>query len=156
MAENRLSPAQQALYNNEGEARNRAIRIQMLSLTPDMYQNFNDITSKYPGMSKDLIMGMVKQGVPADTPGIGKIASLDGIAQLKRDQFNVDKIKSTVGNNKGIVGSIFDSTFGKVYDVLKGATRVGFAALRLPYDLATTMTRDIAQEKSPGLFIKNL
>ena len=156
MAENRLSPAQQALYNNEGEARNRAIRIQMLSLTPDMYQNFNDITSKYPGMSKDLIMGMVKQGVPADTPGIGKIASLDGIAQLKRDQFNVDKIKSTVGNNKGIVGSIFDSTFGKVYDVLKGATRVGFATLRLPYDLATTMTRDIAQEKSPGLFIKNL
>jgi len=151
-----LSPAMQALYANEGEARNRAIQIQMASLTPDMYRNFYDITSRYPGMSKDLIMGMVKQGLTADTPGINKLVSLDGIAQLKKDQFNVDKIKRDVKNDKGIVGSIYDATLGNVYDVFKGATRVGFAALRAPYDLATTLTRDLAQEKDAGLFIKDL
>ena len=151
-----LSPAMQALYANEGEARNRAIQIQMASLTPDMYRNFYDITSRYPGMSKDLIMGMVKQGLTADTPGINKLVSLDGVAQLKKDQFNVDKIKRSVNNDKGIVGSIYDATLGNVYDVFKGATRAGFAALRLPYDLATTLTRDIAQEKDAGLFVKDL
>jgi len=81
-----LSPAMRALYANEGEARNRAIAIQMSSLTPDMYRNFNDITSAYPGMSKDLVMSMVKQGLSANTPGINKVVSLDGIAQLKKDQ----------------------------------------------------------------------
>lgn len=151
-----LSPAMQALYANEGEARNRAIQIQMASLTPDMYRNFYDITSRYPGMSKDLIMGMVKQGLTADTPGINKLVSLDGIAQLKKDQFNVDKIKRNVKNDKGIVGSIYDATLGNVYDVFKGVTRVGFAALRAPYDFATTLTRDLAQEKDAGLFIKDL
>jgi hypothetical protein len=151
-----LSPAMRALYANEGEARNRAIAIQMSSLTPDMYRNFNDITSAYPGMSKDLVMSMVKQGLSANTPGINKVVSLDGIAQLKKDQFNVEKIKKSVNNDKGIVGSIYDATLGNVYDVFKGATRVGFAALRAPYDLVTTLTRDIAQEKDFGLFAKDL
>jgi hypothetical protein len=151
-----LSPAMRALYANEGEARNRAIAIQMSSLTPDMYRNFNDITSAYPGMSKDLVMSMVKQGLSANTPGINKVVSLDGIAQLKKDQFNVEKIKKSVNNDRGIVGSIYDATLGNVYDVFKGATRVGFAALRAPYDLVTTLTRDIAQEKDFGLFAKDL
>ena len=151
-----LSPAMRALYANEGEARNRAIQIQMSSLTPDMYKNFNDITSAYPGMSKDLVMSMVKQGLSANTPGINKIVSLDGIAQLKKDQFNVEKIKKSVDNDKGILGSIYDATLGKVYDVFKGTTRAGFALLRAPYDLATTLTRDLAQEKDAGLFTKDL
>jgi hypothetical protein len=156
LTKSNLSPAMQALYANEGEARNRAIQIQMTSLTPDMYKNFFEITSTYPGMSKDLVMAMVKQGLNVNTPGVNKIVSLDGIAQLKKDQFNVDKIKKTVDKDKGIVGSIYDATLGNVYDVFKGATRAGFAALRLPYDFATTLTRDIAQEKDAGLFVKDL
>ena len=114
LQKSKLSPAMQALYANEGEARNRAIKIQMGSLTPDMFANFNAITSAYPGMSKDLVMAMVKQGLSANTPGIGKVASLDGIAQLKKDQFNVEKIKKTVDKDKGILGSIYDATVGNV------------------------------------------
>jgi len=151
-----ISPALQALYANEGEARNRAIQIQMGSLTADMYKNFYDITSTYPGMSKDLIMSMVKQGLTAKTPGIDKIVSLDGIAQLKKDQFNVEKIKKSVKADRGIVASISDATLGKVYDIFKGATRAGFALLRTPYDLVTTLTRDALQEKDAGLFVKDL
>ena len=152
----KLSPAMQALYANQGEAMNRNIQMAVANLTPDMYSNFNQIVSRYPGMSKDLIMAMVQQGLTVDTPGIGKIVSMDGIAQLKKDQFNVDKIKSTVDKDKGLLGSITDATFGKVYDVFKGATRAGFAALRAPYDFATTLTRDIAQEKDLSLFFKDL
>ena len=156
LAKSNLSPAMQALYANEGEARNRTIRIRMASLTPDMYKNFNEITSTYPGISKDLVMSMVQQGLSANTPGINKIVSLDGIAQLKKDQFNVDKIKRTVDKDKGILGSITDATLGNVYDIFKGTTRAGFAFLRGPYDFATVLTRDIRQEKDAGLFLKDL
>lgn len=152
----RLSPAAQALYVNQGEALNRSIKIQMSNLTPEMYGNFNQIISRYPGISKDLVLAMVQQGLTADIPGIEKIVSIDGIAQLKKDQFNVDNIKSVVKNDKGILGSIWDNTAGKVYDIFKGGTRFGFAALRYPYDLATTITRDLSQPNRSELLNKNL
>lgn len=156
-----LSPAAQAVYNNRRDAVERTIRVQMANLTPQMYQNFQEITSKYSSISPDLAMSMVSQGLNANTPGIDKIVSADGISQLKRDQFNVDKIKSTVDRDKGILGAISSAYKKTIYDPLKGATRIAFAALRYPYDLATTLTRDIFAFDEPSgtqgtQFVKDL
>ncbi len=85
---------------------------------------------------------MVQQGLNSDTPGLDKIVSMDGITQLKRDMLNVDKIKSSVKQDRGILGSIQNAFKEVVYDPFKGVTRVGFAILRSPYDFATTITRD--------------
>ena len=134
----------------------RNIAMAMTTLTPDKYNNFNSITARYPNLSKDLIMSMVAQGLNADTPGLGKIASLDGISQLKNDLANVDKIKTTVKKDRGLVGSVMDTFSNLVYDPFKGVSRAGFSLLRSPYDLVTTLTRDIAQEKNPSLFLKDL
>lgn len=139
----KLSPAAEAMYGNQREVTARNIAITMGTLTPDNYVNFNAIVNKYPNISKDLVMAMVKQGLNANTPGLDKIVSIDGITQLKRDMLNVDKIKSSVKQDRGIVSSIADATVGKVYDLFKGTTRVGFAALRSFYDTGTTLTRDI-------------
>ena len=76
-----------------GTSAERMMKTQLSSLTPTHYTNFNDITNKYPGMSKDLVMSMVRQGLNANTPGIEKITTMDGIAALKTDAFNIDKIK---------------------------------------------------------------
>ena len=120
----------------------RMISIQMGSLKPTDYENFNNITSKYPGVSNDLALSMARAGLTADTPGLNKITSIDGIAALKNDAFNVDKIKSTVKPNRGIIGSLGDAFGNYVYDPLKGATRLVFATLRSPYDMATSVARD--------------
>lgn len=156
-----LSGAAQSLYSNQRETLQRNVNMAMANLTPDKYQNFNGIVSRYPNISKDLVMAMVQQGLTADTPGIGKIVSLDGITQLKNDTMNVDKIKSTVKANRGVAGSIADAFRNAIYDPLKGATRIGFAMLRSPYDFATTVTRDIAaiaadEKGAGGQFVKDL
>lgn len=140
-----LSPAAQALYTNQRDALSRNIAIAAANLNPESMNAFNSISAKYPNMSKDLVMAMVQQGLNADTPGLGKITSIDGVTQLKNDARNVDKIKATVKSNRGLVGNIMDGFKNVVYDPFKGATRVGFAALRAPYDFATTITRDITQ-----------
>ena len=155
MSKPTLSPAAQALYNNQGETMRRMVSMQAATLTPDKFDNFNAITSRYPNMSKDLVMSMVQQGLTVDTPGIGKIVSVDGIAQLKNDAMNVEKIKSSVKKDRGILGSIGAAFGNVVYDPFKGATRVGFAMLRQPYDLVTTLTRDLSTGNA-GEFAKNL
>ena len=155
MANPTLSPAAQSLYNNQGETMRRMVGMQMASLTPDKFDNFSQITSRYPNMSKDLVMAMVQQGLSVNTPGIGKIVSMDGIAQLKNDAMNVEKIKASVKKDRGILGSIGSAFSNLVYDPIKGATRVGFAMLRQPYDLATTLTRDISAGNA-GQFVKDL
>lgn len=138
------------------DAKKRSINAAMANLSPQNYTNFYSITAKYPNISKDLVMSMVNQGLTASTPGIGKIASLDGISQLKQDLMNVDKIKSTVKKDRGLVGSVMDTFANKIYDPFKGVSRAGFALLRMPYDFGTTLTRDIAAEKDPSLFLKDL
>ncbi len=145
MSDIRLSPAAQALYSATSvrDAQQRAVQVQMANLTPEMYQNFQQITAKYGSISPDLAMSMVSQGLTANTPGIDKIVSTDGIAQFKRDKFNVDKIKSTVDKDKGLLGAIKNAYSAAIYDPFKGATRTVFAALRYPYDLVTTLTRDV-------------
>ena len=142
MANPTLSPAAQSLYNNQGETMRRMVAMQVATLTPDKFNNFNAISSRYPNISKDLVMSMVQQGLTVDTPGIGKIVSVDGITQLKNDAMNVEKIKSDVKKDRGILGSIGSAFSNAIYDPIKGTTRVGFALLRAPYDLATTLTRD--------------
>lgn len=152
MAETRqptLGPAAQAIYNNSQDSMRRRIAIQMNSLNPDMYNNFQQIADKYPGMSKDLIMAMVGQGLTVNTPGIGKVVSLDGISQLKNDSLNVDKIKSTVKRDSGFLGAIGDTFRNAIYDPFKGATRFTFAALRYPYDWFTGAVRDISVGEIP-------
>lgn len=150
-----LSPAAQSLYNNQGETMRRMVSMQAATLTPDKFDNFNAITSRYPNMSKDLVMSMVKQGLTVNTPGIDKIVSIDGITQLKNDAMNVEKIKSNVKKDRGLLGSIGSAFSNAIYDPIKGATRVGFAMLRQPYDLATTLTRDISAGNA-GQFVKDL
>lgn len=155
MANPTLSPAAQSLYNNQGETMRRMVSMQAATLTPDKFDNFNAITSRYPNMSKDLVMSMVKQGLTVDTPGIGKIVSVDGITQLKNDAMNVEKIKSNVKKDRGLLGSIGSAFSNAIYDPIKGATRVGFAMLRQPYDLVTTLTRDVSAGNA-GQFVKDL
>lgn len=148
-----LGPAAQAVYNNSQDSMRRRIAIQMNSLQPDMYNNFQQIVDKYPGMSKDLVMAMVSQGLTVNTPGIGKIVSLDGISQLKNDAANVDKIKSTVKKDRGFLGAIGDTFRNAIYDPFKGATRLTFAALRHPYDAVTATVRDISAGEIPKPYL---
>ena len=118
------------------------MKYSMNSLSPDALNNFNSITQKYPGMSNDLVVSMVRQGLTADTPGIDKIATIDGIAALKTDAFNVDKIKKSVEPDRGFLGTIQAGLKEGIYDPFKGLTRGLFATLRLPYDIATLTTRN--------------
>ena len=120
----------------------RMVSLQMSFLKPTDYDNFNDITNKYPGISNDLALSMTRSGLTADTPGIDKITTIDGIAALKNDKFNVDKIKSTVKPNRGVLGSMQKAFEQAVYEPFKGFTRLTFATLRAPYDMATAITRD--------------
>ena len=124
--------------------RNRMVSLEYGSLAPESFDNFNKIANRYPNISKDLIMSMVKQGLTVDTPGIGSIVSVDGITKLKNDMMNVDNIKKTVAADRGIVGQIGNAFNNTVYAGFKTATRVGFAGIRSIYDLATVSARNIS------------
>lgn len=121
----------------------RLMQVQMGSLTPETYANFNAISNKYPGISKDLVMSMVRQGLTANTPGLNKITTIDGLAALKNDAAAVDKIKKSVTPDRGILGSVQNAFQNVVYDPFKGATRLVFAGLRSPYDATTAVVRDV-------------
>lgn len=121
----------------------RMLDMQAASLRGNELDNFNNILKKYPGMSNDLVMSMVRQGLTAETPGLGKITTIDGIAALKNDAFKLDKIKSTVKPNRGLLGTVQSVAQHWGYEPIKGFTRTAFAVLRSPYDLATTLGRDI-------------
>ena len=138
---------------------NSSIQIAAANLTPDKMSNFNQISSRYPNLSKDVIMAMVQANLNVNTPGIEKVVSLDGVQQLKNDAMNVAKIKSQVQADKSVLGSIGDAFRNVIYDPFKGITRYGFAALRAPYDYATVITRDISStlsgEKGAGKQLLN-
>lgn len=125
----------------------RMLDMQTASLRGDEFDNFNGILKKYPGMSNDLVLSMVKQGLNADTPGLGKITTVDGIAALKNDALKVDKIKSTVKPERGVLGNIQSVIQHWGYEPLKGTARTAFAVLRSPYDMATTLGRDFTAIK---------
>lgn len=138
----------------------RMLDMQTASLRGDEFDNFNGILKKYPGMSNDLVMSMVKQGLNADTPGLGKITTIDGLAALKNDALKVDKIKSSVKPNRGILGNVQDVMQHWGYEPLKGTARTAFAVLRSPYDMVTTIGRDITaikrgEDGAFGQFLEN-
>ena len=141
---------------SQNETRNKMISLQLGSLPPDSLSNFNSISAKYPNISKDLIMGMVQQGLTVNTPGLGKIVSVDGINQLKNDTMNVDKIKSSVNSNRGIVGEVGNVFRNLVYNPFKTTTRVGFAGIRSIYDYGTVVVRDLYALKQGEISAKKL
>lgn len=100
--------------------------------------NFMSITTKYPNLSKDVVAGLVKAGASANTPGIDKIVSVDGINQVLRNATKLKELPTTITADKTLLGKLRDES----YSVFKGATRVGFAALRSPYDYLTTTLRN--------------
>jgi hypothetical protein len=139
----------------------RLIDAQMGNITPETFGNFNAISNKYPGMSKDLVISMVRQGYNVNTPGLGKITSMDGLAALKTDAFTVDKIKKKVEPKRGVLGAIQNAFDEVIYDPFKGITRLTFATLRSPYDALTTTARNLTALKrgediSAGEFISGL
>jgi hypothetical protein len=121
----------------------RLIDAQMGNITPETFGNFTAISNKYPGMSKDLVISMVRQGYNVNTPGLDRITTMDGLASLKTDAFTVDKIKKKVEPKRGILGTVQNAFDELIYDPFKGATRLTFAALRSPYDAITTTARNI-------------
>ena len=156
MADNTyLTDYQKKLQTDTRNEMARSVDMAYNALTPDKLGNFNSISNKYPNISKDLVMAMVSQGLNADTPGLGKIVSYDGIAQLKRDAQNVDKIKSTVKQDKGFVGAVQDALYKNTWGLFKGTTRVAFAGLQSIYDYATVMTRDISQGVPTSQLLKD-
>ena len=163
MADATLNPTVAKYYSqqNRREFMAQSVQIAAGGLSPEKFDTFNQITSRYPNISKDLVMAMVNANLNVNTPGIEKIVSLDGVQQLKNDMLNVDKIKSQVKADKSLLGTIGDAFRNVIYDPFKGVTRYGFAALRAPYDYATVMTRDISSvlsgEQGAGMqFVKDL
>jgi hypothetical protein len=125
------------LFNNPGVTTpmSTLVEEQLIGLKPDIVQNYNSLLSKFPNQSKDYLLSAAKIGLNANSQGIEKLSAHDGIAQLKQDLINFDNIKSEAEKNKGFRESL--------YGVLKGTTRVGFAALQAPYQYVTNVGRNI-------------
>lgn len=124
--------------NTNGDMLSRLINQQMAALNGDEIKNFNSIIGKYPTLSKEVVVGLIKAGANANTPGIDKVTSLDGVNQVIRNATAVKTLPSEFNKDKSLFGNVRDA----VYGTLKGTTRVGFAALRAPYDYITTAGRD--------------
>lgn len=115
-----------------------AVKNQIQGLDPKVTQNFNSLLNRFPNQSKDFLLSAAKMGLNAQSEGIEKLASVDGLAQLKQDLINVDKLKSVASENKGLLGTIKDT----IYSGIKGTSRILFAALQSPYQILTAAARD--------------
>lgn len=127
------------MANTQGDMLTRLINQSVATLDGSQHANFNSIITKYPFLSKEVIVGLVKAGANADTPGIDKVTSLDGIQSAIRAATAVKDLPSTFNKDK----SLFQTVGDAVYGTLKGTSRIGFAALRSPYDYITTTARNI-------------
>lgn len=125
--------------NNPNRALVNAVETQLMGLDPKVTDNFNSLVNKFPNQSKDFLLGAAKLGLNANSKGVDKLASVDGLAQLKQDLANVDNLKNKVKEDKGFLGSIKDA----VYSGIKGTTRTLFAAIQAPYQYLSTVGRDI-------------
>lgn len=130
--------ARNLFSNNDSDMLKRLINQQIATLDGTQHTNFDSIVKKYPQLSKEVVVGLVKAGANADTPGIDKVTSLDGIESAIRAATVVKKLPSTFGKDKNLFEKARDAAYGG----LKGTTRVGFALLRSPYDYLTTAVRD--------------
>lgn len=146
------------IFDNTQAQLDRVISSEMAQLSPTQFENFNNWVLKYPGQSKDFIMTAVKLGLKPDTKGVEKIATADGLAQLKQDLTNTKNIKSAIDNDKNFLSDIWDVA----YSGLKGTSRTAFALLRAPYEYVTNVGRNLYAlnngDKKPGFsdFIEDL
>ena len=107
----------------------------LLGLDPKIVDNFNSLTQKFPNQSKDYLLSAAKIGLNANSQGVDKLSAHDNLASLKQDLFNIDNINAQAKKDK---------SFGQsIWGVLKGTSRVGFAALQTPYQYASGIGRDI-------------
>lgn len=127
------------IFDNTQAQLDRLVAQEMNNITPQQYQNFLLMQQRYPNQSKDFILAAVRLGLNADTPGIGKLASIDGLSQLKQDYLNTQNIKKSVANDRNLAGTILNGA----YAALKGTSRVTFSATRGIYDNLTAVGRDI-------------
>ena len=145
------------MSNVRGDMLAQMMAHEIASFDGTQHTNFDSIIRKYPHLSKDVIVGLVKAGANADTPGIDKVSSVDSIAQLMRNATYVQKIPSMAKNDKSLLSKVKDAP----YAMLKGTTRVGFAALRSPYDFITTAARDVyamsqGEKGAGGQFVQDI
>ena len=145
------------LANTSGDALGRMMQYEMIGFDGTQHTNFNSIVAKYPHLSKEVIVGLVKAGANANTAGIDKVASVDGITQVMRQATYVKSLPSTFQKDK----NLFQAARDTLYSGFKGTTRVGFAALRTPYDYLTTVSRDFysltqGENISPTQIIQDL
>jgi hypothetical protein len=117
----------------------REVTAMASTLGTKQHADFDSIVSKYPNLSKDLAIAAVMQGLNANTPGIDKLATMDGIAQLKQDNINLKAIAGKSKDNKNFAQSVADMLYGG----FKGVVRTGFAVLQAPYQYFTKEVRDI-------------
>ncbi len=145
------------IFDNVQSQLDRVISTEMAMLSPTQFQNFDAWVNAYPNQSKDFIMSAVKLGLKPDTPGIGKITSVDGLSQLKQDLINTKNIKSALEKDKSLAADIRDVLYGG----FKGTSRTLFAALRAPYEYVSTVGRDAyalaTQKDKPSMeqFLQN-
>ncbi len=148
--------AKNLFSNTDNEILQRLINQQIATLDGSQHTNFDSIVKKYPHLSKEVVVGLVKAGANASTPGIDKVASLDGVNSAVRAATVAKSIPSSIGSDK----NLFEKARDAVYGGLKGTTRVGFALLRSPYDYLTTAVRDSVAlgrgEIGIGQFAKDL
>jgi len=143
--------------NKNSDMLTRIINQQMATLDGSEFSNFNSIISKYPFLSKEVVIGLVKAGANAETPGIDKVTSMDGVQQAIRAATMVKDLPSLAAKDKNLLSTVKDGAYG----LLKSIVRVGFATARSPYDYTTTVFRDIygaleGEEGSGGRLIQSL
>ena len=137
---------------------------EMGSLNESQYKNYDSIVNKYPNLSRDAVMSMVRNDMNADTPGVDKIASVDGVAQLKNQQ--TLSLKEALQNAQTpAAGRALTSLSKPLYDPLKFTSRVLYSTLRVLYDVPTVLARNSQSKRwdlgnsleatTLGSFIKN-
>ena len=125
--------------NKDNDMLTRIINQQMATLDGSEFSNFNSIVSKYPFLSKEVVVGLVKAGANADTPGIDKVTSMDGIQKAIRAATMVKDLPSITAKDKNILSSIKDTAYG----FTKGVVRTAFITARSPYEYTTRVVRDM-------------
>lgn len=127
------------MFDNAGSVLQQLINQEIAGLDGSQHSNFDSIVKKYPNISKEIIVSLVRHGANADTPGIDKVVSLDGVNKAMTAATAIKKLPSLAEKDKNFLSIVKDAIYGG----LKGTTRVGFAALRSPYDYLTTLSRDV-------------
>lgn len=114
---------------------------EMGSLNEDQYKNYDSLVNKYPNLSRDAVMSMVRNNVTVDTPGVDKIATVDGIAQLKNPQ-PLNLRQAVASQKQPLGGRVVSAITNPIYEPIKFTSRVLYGLARSPYDVATVLARN--------------